>query len=364
MRQKKLGSTPYPPPSSNNPLSSPESSSSASILVPSSSPVKSPFPPRYPNPTSHGFRPPPSSSMFSSGPSLIRSSNIGGQTKTGSLSSLPVVSGSPLAVVNAINNRRAAEDLPRKPGESSLSYEPSRSIPTSSAHLSPTSPQQLSRLKARYTDESPTKVSSPHSSPGESSRIPFSHSPSLVSAKQLQDEDRLVGRLCLQFRHVKRPLIAQAVRRNSGDPDRAINEVEFLNSRARSQSPEIEFVPSPVIARVLVPPARDTPGIARHPPPSVVHAPPPSPKPTPKPRKNEKSTIYANRGTNGKRRDPDESESEEVVTEGDSEMDWSGDDGPKKKRRKGNEPEVDAEGQALNAFNDVTAEVLTGTIGE
>ena len=71
-------------------------------------------------------------------------------------------------------------------------------------------------------------------------------------------------------------------------------------------------------------------------------------------------------GANGKRRDPDDVESAPEVSDdsdGESEMDWSGDDGPKKKRRKGNDPEVDAEGEALKAFNEVAVEVLTGTIG-
>ncbi len=149
----------------------------------------------------------------------------------------------------------------------------------------------------------------------------------------------------MQFRKVKRLLIAQAVRRHPGDPDRAINEVEYLNDQARSLSPESDFVtvPTPVVAR----------------------PPPPSPKHIPKPKKNEKSAIYANRqSTNGKKRDPDDSESEEVVSDGDSELDWSGDDGPKKKRRRGNGSEVDAEGEALKAFNGVLAEELTGTIGK
>jgi SWI/SNF-related matrix-associated actin-dependent regulator 1 of chromatin subfamily A len=45
-------------------------------------------------------------------------------------------------------------------------------------------------------------------------------------------------------------------------------------------------------------------------------------------------------------------------------MDWSGDDGPKRKRRKGIEQEMDAEGVALKAFNENAVEELTGTIGE
>ena len=131
-----------------------------------------------------------------------------------------------------------------------------------------------------------------------------------------------------------------------------------MESNARSPSSDVTYIPPPV------------PHAFARPPPNVVARPAlPSPisRPTPKPRKNEKSTIYANRdrGTNGKRRDPNESESgKEVSDDGESEMDWSGDDEPKRKRRKGNGPEMNAEWEALKAFNEVSAEVLTGTIGE
>jgi len=84
----------------------------------------------------------------------------------------------------------------------------------------------------------------------------------------------------------------------------------------------------------------------------------------PKPKKNEKSTIYQNRDKNAKRRDPDDSDSAEEVSDGESVNSWSGDEGRRKKRRRGDEPEVDAEGEALAAFNKAETEVLTGTIGE
>jgi SWI/SNF-related matrix-associated actin-dependent regulator 1 of chromatin subfamily A len=47
-----------------------------------------------------------------------------------------------------------------------------------------------------------------------------------------------------------------------------------------------------------------------------------------------------------------------------SEGSWSGDEGRRKKRKRGNEPEVDGEGEAFKAFNEAAPEVLTGTIGE
>lgn len=340
LREKKLGTS---LPFSSRTLSSPDA---ASVLVPSSS---TSFPPRFPDGAQRGSPQPGPS--YSSGPSLIRSSNIWGLHANGSSSSSGFP-GSPLAVVSAIHNRRAAEDLPRKAGESSLSYEPSLS------DLSPSSPQPLSRLKARYTDTTPTKPSL-----GESSRIPVSRSPSLVAAAQQQinaDEEKLIGRLAIQFSRVKRSIIASCVRRHAGDPDRAINEVQYINEQGRSVSPESDYVSSP--ARPAVPASR--PAIPRPPVPVVTQPPPPAPRPIPKPKKNEKSAIYANRGSSGKRRDPDDSELEADGSGGESEMDWSGDDGPKRKRRKGIEQEMDAEGVALKAFNENAVEELTGTIGE
>ena len=104
-----------------------------------------------------------------------------------------------------------------------------------------------------------------------------------------------------------------------------------------------------------------------------------------KPRKNEKSRIYANRDRGNrpdpddeeevseapvklkkKRKDPDESESEAGENASDAESDegsWSGDEGRRKKRFKGGEDELDAEGEALKAFNEVDEAMLTGTIG-
>lgn len=109
-------------------------------------------------------------------------------------------------------------------------------------------------------------------------------------------------------------------------------------------------------------------------------------KPAPKPRKNENSRIYANRGGKKKsrKRDPDESdtaeeESAEEVDDEDEEMDmgsdsdsdagWSGAGRKKKKRRTYEDPDAEseedeesAEAVALKAFNEDTAEMITGTI--
>ena len=112
-------------------------------------------------------------------------------------------------------------------------------------------------------------------------------------------------------------------------------------------------------------------------------------KPAPKPKKNEKSSIYANRkGKKSRKRDPDEDSSEEDTAEdedddsdddnggrgrggggsgSDSEGGWSG-GGRKKKKRRYADPDEEsaeeegAEGVALKAFNEDTAEMITGTI--
>jgi len=147
----------------------------------------------------------------------------------------------------------------------------------------------------------------------------------------------------------------------------AMHELSIMRKNGQSPfSSASEYAPTPKPKM-----ARPRPVV----PPSPVEVPKPSPvKAPPKPKKNEKSAIYANRTTgNGhagaRRRDPDsESEAEEPVVgaagSDDSEMDWSGDETRKKKKRKGNDDELDAEGEALKAFNEATVEALTGTIGE
>jgi SWI/SNF-related matrix-associated actin-dependent regulator 1 of chromatin subfamily A len=143
--------------------------------------------------------------------------------------------------------------------------------------------------------------------------------------------------------------------------------LEVSNMRKNGQSPttsSTDYAPTPKAKM-----ARPRPAVPSSP---IVVPPSPAPvRPPPKAKKNEKSAIYANRtGGSGRRRDPDsesEAEEEPVIAGGvgsdDSEMDWSGDEGRKKKRRRGND-ELDAEGAAVKAFNEDTVELLTGTIGE
>jgi SWI/SNF-related matrix-associated actin-dependent regulator 1 of chromatin subfamily A len=182
--------------------------------------------------------------------------------------------------------------------------------------------------------------------------------PSLIAAAREQhnsEEDLLVKRLAMQFGRVSRLDIANAVREHRGDPDAAINKVKYMHDNKPERSPSIAaYTPPPKLNRPAPVPATSSSYASFSSPPIKVAA---------KPRMNEKSAIYKHRGK-GKRRDPDESESADNMSDAESDNSWSGDEGHRRKRKKGAEDEVDAEGEALKAFNEADAEVLTGTIGE
>lgn len=186
----------------------------------------------------------------------------------------------------------------------------------------------------------------------------------------------MVARMHTQFNNVPIDQIRDIVRRNIGDLDRAVNEIQWLSSnKSFSSSSTPGAISRQGSSTSVALPVEDD---------SILL---PRPK---KGKKNEMSRIYANRNpmadssasvapsatssksgkTKPRRKDPDESESEAEAggagSEAESEMDWSGDEGRRRKKRKGNEDEdeVDAEGAALRAFNTVSLEELTGTIGE
>ena len=185
----------------------------------------------------------------------------------------------------------------------------------------------------------------------------------LVAAARLDQgtkEGQMVLRMHAQFSSVPIEQIRNIVRRNVGDFDKAVNEIQWL---AQNKSFSSSSTPTKTESAVVQTGEDD----------SVLL---PRPK---KSRKNEQSRIYANRNAvdetkvattsksaKPRRRDPDESESEAEAagSEAESELDWSGDEGRSRKKRKGNEEEVDAEGAALKAFNTVSLQELTGTIGE
>ena len=178
-------------------------------------------------------------------------------------------------------------------------------------------------------------------------------SPLVHAARQVQwTEDRgLIDRLKMQFPNVRRDIVEATLRRHPGNTDAAIAEIQVLDAAKEAKKNGMDLTPR-----------HDSFGAK----PAATSRPPPK---VSKPKKNESSRIYANREnqkSSGKRRSQDsESEAEDAgQSEAESEMDWSGDEGRSKKKRKANEEELDAEGAALKAFNEVEADVLTGTIGE
>lgn len=184
-------------------------------------------------------------------------------------------------------------------------------------------------------------------------------------------QSSFVIRLKSRFPNLPVEVIQDTVKRLSEEPDRAIAELEYASKNPSSRGPSA----APVVSRQS--------SSATVVPDSTL-----LPRPS-KPKKNAISAIYANRdkpvtkavpvvpvasassistthSTKKKRNSGSESEADAGASDEESEMDWSGDEGRKRKKRKGNEEEdeLDAEGAALKAFNEVTADVLTGTIGQ
>ncbi|KAL7419695.1 DNA-dependent ATPase fun30 [Cryptotrichosporon argae] len=252
----------------------------------------------------------------------------------------------------------AVQRAPAPESSSAASPDP-LARPLASSQFSPSSPQPLSRLKQRYTDDSPARPSPGPAAPGPS-RSPTSSStprgPSLVAvAKQqmLSEEDKTAQTIRQQYPLLSSTVVADIARRYPTEPVYALREANTYHRQAEAAAAAGKM--QSYAYRPLVQPSP-----LSSPLPQIVSA--SSAPRVAKPRKNEKSTIYAHR-TKGKRRDPDESDSAEGSDWGDSDEDgWSGDDGPRKKKRKANEDEIDAESAALRAFNEAEAEGLTGTI--
>ncbi|WWC60156.1 uncharacterized protein I303_102720 [Kwoniella dejecticola CBS 10117] len=413
LREKKL-KKPSPVVETITVQSSPESH----ILVPpSSSPAPTPQRSKYfgnSNGTSshpNGSNPVSRSLTYGSntnaGGNVIPSSGIGRTVDTKqdeSTKSQHTLTGSPQDVLKALHSRHNPQSHSAggssANSHSAFSFDAStsrngNSNTTNPALLSPSSPQPLSRLKPRkYADpdepDSPVQPLSRSSGANGIPSSPISSSsrpPSLVLAAQKEEEKKIVemaDRLTLQFRSTPRNMILSLLRKFPDDPGRAINQIHAINDRNRTMSTAsatatASTTASPSSASATPPrfeafqPNRVKPlpqAGQGHYRPTLVQRPsastsslPSIPRQPPKPKKNEKSSIYANRASNGKRRDPDETSSggEGEMSDGDSEGSWSGDEGRKRKRRKGDQ-EVDAEGEALKAFNEVDADMLTGTI--
>ena len=346
LKAKRTGTSPFP--ALDLTPTSPDS-----VLVPaSSSPVA---PPR--SSTSKFFNPASSAGRSNPFPSstAIPSSRLGNggvAAPNGNSGGL----GTPASIVSAINRRH--EDAPSS----------TTAVPTS-----PSSPAPLSRLKNKYED-----------TPVKNGLTATSSSP-LVQAARKQNgvnAEEMAARVAVQFPRFSHDEIVAVIKRFPNDPDQAINQLTFMaNHGASSSSAPGSSRPGSMASLgqtssvdavehvELLPRAKKLGKVGGG--------------------KNINSSIYANRNkqddspssmpsapvhgsklakSKTKRRDPDESESEAEAKAGgsdESDMEWSGDEGRRKrKRRDDDDDEVDAQGAALKAFNEVDAEVLTGTIGE
>lgn len=237
--------------------------------------------------------------------------------------------------MKAINGRRD-EGQRDANGGSSLSYEK----PTPSLDNLFDSPAKPSTPIVKRDEASP------------STQKP--RTPSLIAAAQSSTStatgtEAFIVRSLSQYRNVRRPQILELLRRFPNDRRRLIEEMKTLDAGGKPSASS----PAAVSAASSSP--APAPMLYTTVPKATVHL--------AKPRKNENSAIYAKRGTNGKKKQASDSESEGKLSEAESEMDWSDEDGPRKKKRK-NEEVMDPETVALDAFNNQTADELTGTIGE
>lgn len=346
----------------------PESPDSPVLVPASSSPVAPPSARAFAN----GFN----SSAARPAAGGIPSSNLGRGAGAGP-------SGSPMAVMSAIHNRRTAEDVPRSGVSTSLSYgEVGSDSP---------SPAPAARSRDAFASGTPISPSPPAAGGASVTKRP---APSLIAAARDQlttEEANFIGRLSAQFDRVPRKQVVEAVMRNRKDVDRAINEVQRLQntlpSTASSSSssftlpgyrhPSTSTAVRPAGSASAAParPQAQYPPQMPQRPPAAAAPPPPSPK-VAKPKKNEKSAIYKKRGGKGRSQDDSESEAEMDAadlqdSEAESEMSWSGDEGGRRKKRRKVDDDVevvddeeDAESQALKAFNTAEAELITGTIGQ
>jgi SWI/SNF-related matrix-associated actin-dependent regulator 1 of chromatin subfamily A len=258
----------------------------------------------------------------------------------------------------------------------------------SAADFSPDSPQPLSRLKKRYEDSpstSPTKATGRVPSPQITTSVPSSPATprsgvkanKLISlAKQTHNNEveGSIKRLKTQFPGLERETYRRALERyGSPDAEGLLKELGAAKAKADAAPSSQTSASSSTsnLASALekyrfepgVPTKPTSKGSSPAPVPEVVR----SASPAKRPRKNdqsnarrEKSTIYARREKQAKqaqRRDPDE-ESDHYSSDDDEA--WT--DGSRRRKRRKSDDDIDAEGEALKAFNEAEAEVLTGTM--
>lgn len=204
--------------------------------------------------------------------------------------------------------------------------------------------------------DSPSKPSTPTvKADGSSPPIRKPGTPSLIAAAQASTStptgtEAFIARSLSQYRNVKRSQILELLRRFPHDRRRLIEEMKTLDAGGKPMAPTTGSVSSISVSSSPAPAP-------------TLHTRLPATTHIAKSRKNETSALYTKRGTNGKKKDASGSESEGKMSDAESEMDWSDEDGPRRKKRK-NEQVMDPEEVALNAFNNQTADELTGTIGE
>jgi hypothetical protein len=227
--------------------------------------------------------------------------------------------GTPDAVIRAINSRKE-----EKANEKSDPFGEIKPLPP---FYQPSSSSATPRAGASSTPSKP-------------------RTPSLVAAAQASSQDSessdFVSRLATQFRGVSRSTILDIYRKYPNDRAKVTNTVRTM-SRDALHAPSTTHVP-----------------LSPAPPPSL-HVPVPKAHPSPVKPNKDQSAIYGKRGKGGKKRGS-ESESEGQMSEAESEMDWSDDGGPKKKKRKNDV--MRPEEVTFKAFNEISAEELTGTICE
>jgi hypothetical protein len=174
--------------------------------------------------------------------------------------------------------------------------------------------------------------------------------PSLVAAAQASSSDStdiaFISRLVSQFPSVSRSRVVNLLEYHRDDKAKVSLEVRRIDR-------ELKLKAAGQLAPTVDPsaPARNL----------HVRAPVVHPSPV-KPKKHQSSAIYNNKGNEGKKRRGHDSESEGQMSDAESEMDWSDEEGPRKRKKK-NDEVVRPEKAALKAFNDATVEELTGTIG-
>ncbi|WVO18027.1 hypothetical protein L204_105725 [Cryptococcus depauperatus] len=293
------------------------------ILVPASSPAKTPQPSESRYFSSEQAEQSGNATYGGMKNGVLPSSNIGRKEK------LPVLNGSPQDVLRAIHGHNKAV--------TSSHYEQASSAATNL--FSPDTPGPPRNLKARGLDpdeESPIK--SP-SNPNAVESSTSSRQPGLVIAAQSArsgNEEKMLKGLEQKFPNVPKSTILTLLRKYQDNPDKAINQIAHVNG-VRLASNSVSMPHPSNRSDVIV--ITDS-----------------SPMALAKSKKNENSSIYANR-----KRHRRGSTSEEEHSGGSSEDEWSDGEGSSK-RRKGDPNVLDAESAALKAFNEVDAEALIGTI--